>query len=265
MKKITGAIVICLSCLSLTGQNSDHVTMSALSGSRTVCSQYGVNSVFCNPAGLSQISKSFFITTFSDDYSIHDLWNIVTGYIFKTNKGALPLTITSKGPRDCVEFGLSTGYSLELSERFYAGIMTNARYFLIRDIQDEAEISLVFGIQYRANEKLTFGMMCETPAVILKDRPVNYSCFVLKSAVSYYFTSSCGVSFEISKTMLLPVVFSGLFEIALSERIRLVSGYKSGANELFCGLSVLCPKMTFMMSASYNFMLGTTPEIVFIR
>ncbi len=265
MRRITGAIALCLSCLTLTGQNPDRITMSALSGSRTVCSQYGVNSVFSNPAGLSQINKSFFFTTLSDSYSIHDLWNIVTGHVFKTNKGALPLTVTSKGPRDCVEFGLSTGYGLELSERFYAGILTNVRYFFIKDIQDEAEISLVLGIQYRANDKLTFGMMCETPAVILKDRPVNYSCFVLKSAVSFHFTNSCGVNVEISKAMLLPVGFSGMFELALSERVRLMSGYKSGANELFCGLSALLPKMTLMMSASYNFMLGTTPEIGFVR
>ncbi len=237
---------------------------SAVCAHYATCSQVGVNSLFSNPAGLSQIGDNKCFINLSNDYALPQLWNVEVGNVFGFEKSALPLTIHVSGPKSYLNLGASVGYSMELSPDFYVGASVCGAYTFVAEATNDFAFGTVIGAQYRVNERTMIGMMCDLSNVFAKKFSLDVASIVIKSAFSYYFTDNCGVNFELSKNIYSNISVVGSFEIALTRNMFMLAGYDSAADELFCSFTLQMEKINVVVAVGYGFMLGASPQIMIV-
>lgn len=226
----------------------------------------GTSALYKKGSGLCEIEESTLLLSYSNLYSIPQLWGADISYVSRQKIGVLPLSVSVLGPSEFCKLKTLLGYSLPIFKDIYLGLNLTSNYYLIKNNKNKLFFGFNFNVNYKYQNKLNFGFSLNLPQLIQFTKITNTSFkqTILEFSVLYAFARNSALSVAIAKNIENKIDVTFLSIIKLNRILISTIGYNTNKNEVFVNLNLNLNKFTIALTSIYNFNLGFSPEVSFL-
>jgi hypothetical protein len=223
----------------------------------------GTSALYNKGSGLCEIEKSTLLFSYSNLYSIPQLWSTNVSYVSKQKIGVMPLSLSVVGPSEFCKINFLLGYNLQVFKCVYVGLNILPSYFLIKNNKDKPLLGFQFNANYKHNNKINFGFSLNCPYLIqfTKQSNTSFTQIILELSCLYVFAKKSALSVSVTKNIDNKVDFTFLSIIKLNKKLISSVGYNINNNEVFVNVNIKLNKFTIAITSLYNLNLGFSPEL----
>ncbi|MCJ7813147.1 hypothetical protein MUP95_07520 [bacterium] len=231
---------------------------AASMGSAYVAVANGPETIFFNPAGLSQSNKTSLSFFSSRLYGLKELTVEALSSIFPTRYGRLGLTIQTFGNALYRENTFAFGWGYPFSNTIHLGILIRTVQLQIEKYGSEIALAIGGGCLLQFTDQLIWGIsaMNINQARIGKQKdPIPR---ITRLGISYRATKNTLLSLEVDKDSRVPLEMKGGLEICPVPELSLRCGFGRDPSYVSAGIGVLWNIFSCDYGLSIHPILGIT-------
>ncbi len=220
---------------------------------------FGIENILINPAATNtnkNYSFSFYTSPGEFNLSQLSFRGLSANYKFEENN--YQISISQFGDSKYNEQTYTGNFSTKINDEIYFGLNLNQHILTIEKYGNANSASLDLGIILKINNNLNFGVaiqniIAQKIGLANEDLPQNYSV-----GINFIPIENTFLEWNVSKETSTEISNRFGTEFAISENIKLRSGFMTEPNKMFGGFSVNTNYANFDYSYSFHRELGET-------
>ncbi|MCE3295867.1 MAG: hypothetical protein K0R65_1581 [Crocinitomicaceae bacterium] len=218
-----------------------------------------------NPGALATLKKTSFGVSYEDRFSLKELQSQALVVAHPLKKGVVSLGAQFYGYSAYRTTRVGLGYSLQLSEKIFAGVQLNYQGLKIAGYGQKGTVSGEAGILAKINDQVSFGfsVLNLNQAKLVPAQNDRFSTY-LRLGLAYNVSSKVILLAEAEKEVTSKLRPKGAMEYKFSDKFFLRIGVAANPVELTFGTGLVFNKVLKMdLGTGWDQRLGWSPHLGF--
>jgi hypothetical protein len=215
-----------------------------------------------NPGALAEINKLSFGVSYENRFLLKELQSQGFVYIQPLKKGVVSFGAQSYGFTNFRTFRGGLGYSMKLSEKFFAGVQMNYQSLRLAEIYGSRQaVTAEFGMLGNITEKWRVGMsVLNLGRAKLTSYQDDRFTTVMRLGTNYSFSEKLTVLAEAEKNLEYPIRLKTGLDYRIAKQFFFRAGVATQPVEVTFGFGYKMKSFQLDLGSAYHQQLGWSPH-----
>lgn len=219
-----------------------------------------------NPGALGDVDEFSVGVSYENRFLLKELQSQGFAAVVPLKTGVLSVGGQTYGFTDFRTYRVGMGYSMKLSERFFAGVQMNYQGLQLSEGYGRADaLSGEAGVYAKITDQLTLGASVNNIGrAKLSDFQDDRFSTVMRLGTSYHFSKRVMIALEVEKDLEYNPRLKAGIEYELVKQLKFRGGVATGPTELTFGMGYQFREFEIGCGTSYHQLLGWSPHFSLI-
>jgi hypothetical protein len=219
-------------------------------------------SFFNNPGALGALDKFSAGLSYENRFLLKELQSQNAVAVVPLKVGVISVGGHHYGYRNFRSYKAGLGYSMQLSDRLFAGVQMNYQGIILSEnYGSDGGVTAEAGVYAKITEKWTMGVaVFNIGRARLADYGDDRFSTIMRLGTAYKFSDKVLVSIEVDKDVEYPIRFKTGVDYQIADMFSLRGGFATGRVEGTFGFGLNFEMLTIDLGSSYDQILGWSPN-----